>query len=588
MRPIDPVLSLAMSLDSNPGVFALLLGSGVSRSARIPTGWEVVVDLIRKVAALEGESAEPSPADWYLSRFGVAPTYSALLETLAKTPAERMGLLRGYFEPTESERTEGAKLPTAAHHAIAKLMNDGVVRVILTTNFDSLLEQAAEAVGFHPLVLASPDSIDGMPSLAHAEKLILKLHGDYRDTRIKNTPVELDSYHRNTNLLLHRIFDEFGLIVCGWSADWDSALRTALERCKTHRYSTYWVHRGALSPAAQALVELRQATLIQSPGADVFFPALVERIDALRSLSRPHPLSVQVAVETTKRYLEDEERFRIRLHDSVHEIVDELIERTNDDRFPASDRSGVEAAAVAARFQEYEAAVEMALAVVITGSRWGSALSARLWVDAIERAANGHEVTAGITALLNLRRYPALLLLYGAGLAALAGGHYDTVNTLLFGARIRSLNEETPTTVELNGLTVVNNDMAKLLPGLERRHTPVSDHLFDVLREPLRYVIPDGERYAELFDRFECFIALAYIDSGKRGGRWAPFGRFVWRESRGDRSEWTKMVREFESAKSQWAPVAGGFMEGDVARVEKAIASFGEFMSSPSIQGMRW
>ena len=37
----------------------LLLGSGVSRAAGIPTGWEVVIDLIRKVAALENENCDP-------------------------------------------------------------------------------------------------------------------------------------------------------------------------------------------------------------------------------------------------------------------------------------------------------------------------------------------------------------------------------------------------------------------------------------------------------------------------------------------------------------------------------------------------
>ena len=52
---MDPSLSLAISVQSNPGVFALLLGSGVSRSAGMPTGWEIVVELIRKLAALKGE-----------------------------------------------------------------------------------------------------------------------------------------------------------------------------------------------------------------------------------------------------------------------------------------------------------------------------------------------------------------------------------------------------------------------------------------------------------------------------------------------------------------------------------------------------
>lgn len=33
----------------------MLLGSGTSSAAQVPTGWGVVLDLIRKVAALKGE-----------------------------------------------------------------------------------------------------------------------------------------------------------------------------------------------------------------------------------------------------------------------------------------------------------------------------------------------------------------------------------------------------------------------------------------------------------------------------------------------------------------------------------------------------
>ena len=43
---IDPVHALAFSIQSNRGVYALLLGSGVSRASGIPTGWDVTLDLI--------------------------------------------------------------------------------------------------------------------------------------------------------------------------------------------------------------------------------------------------------------------------------------------------------------------------------------------------------------------------------------------------------------------------------------------------------------------------------------------------------------------------------------------------------------
>jgi hypothetical protein len=70
---IDPILSLAFSMHSNKGVYALLLGSGVSRSAGIPTGWEIVLDLVRKIASLKGADCGPDPAAWYARTFKKDP-----------------------------------------------------------------------------------------------------------------------------------------------------------------------------------------------------------------------------------------------------------------------------------------------------------------------------------------------------------------------------------------------------------------------------------------------------------------------------------------------------------------------------------
>ena len=139
MRMIDPIQSLAFSMQSNRGVYALLLGSGVSKSAEIPTGWEIVVDLLGKLAAADGNSADVDSEQWYRQKYGESPEYSSLLDRLARAPTERQQLLRPYFEPTDQEREDGLKQPTAAHRAIAQLVAQGFVRVIITTNFDRLI-----------------------------------------------------------------------------------------------------------------------------------------------------------------------------------------------------------------------------------------------------------------------------------------------------------------------------------------------------------------------------------------------------------------------------------------------------------------
>jgi hypothetical protein len=188
---IDSIDSLTFSLHANKGAYAVLLGSGVSRAARIPTGWEVVEDLICRLARIRGEECGPDPAAWYDRTFGEQPTYSGLLQAVARSPLERQQTMRGYFEPSEAEREQGIKAPTTAHRAIARLVAAGHVRVILTTNFDKLAERAVEEVGIAPTVVSSPDQIQGLPPLLQIPCLVVKLHGDYLDSRIKNTPRSL-------------------------------------------------------------------------------------------------------------------------------------------------------------------------------------------------------------------------------------------------------------------------------------------------------------------------------------------------------------------------------------------------------------
>ena len=156
---IDPINSLAFSVHANRGVYALLLGSGVSRAAKIPTGWEITLDLIDQLADLSGDSPA-APEAWYREKYDKEPDYSALLEDLAKTPAERQQLLRRYWEPTPEEREQGDKAPTAAHRAIAKLVADGYIKVIITTNFDRLIESALGEEGVQPQVLSTVDQIN--------------------------------------------------------------------------------------------------------------------------------------------------------------------------------------------------------------------------------------------------------------------------------------------------------------------------------------------------------------------------------------------------------------------------------------------
>ena len=81
----NTLTTIAFSMYSNKGVYALLLGSGISKSAGIPTGWDVTIDLIRKLAAQNGETDDESKKCLPVSISVKNNTVSSGLGVLAKS-----------------------------------------------------------------------------------------------------------------------------------------------------------------------------------------------------------------------------------------------------------------------------------------------------------------------------------------------------------------------------------------------------------------------------------------------------------------------------------------------------------------------
>ena len=508
---IDPIHSLAFAVQSNPGVYAVLIGSGISKAAGIPTGWDVTLDLVGKLAAVRNERPDPDPESWFRDTFGSTPDYSDLLDQLARTQSERQQLLRGYFEPTEEQREEGEKEPTAAHHAIAALASRGFVKVIVTTNFDKLMERALSAAGIEATVLSTADQIKGAPPLDHIQHLVFKVHGDYLDTRIRNTEAELAQYPEEIDGLLDRIFDEYGLVVCGWSGDWDPALRAALERASSRRYTTYWTTRSRPSAIAQRLIAHRKAEVIQIEDANTFFEKVKEDVTAIEEYAKPHPLSVDVAVTKLKRYMA-EPRHRIRLADLVDETVEEVVAATSADAFSAT-ATEADSVSVTSRVRAYDAACSKLTPISVVAGRWAEAEHWPTWHRALERLGARKPIKGGIysSALRDLQRYPATLLLYALGLGAVEGHRLDFLKSLL-AVHIGGTNEEESAAVEVlqpTDLFEQGQQAMKGLAGMDRRPAPLSDWIHDALRLPAQRILHDNTRFTRVFDELEILIAVA-------------------------------------------------------------------------------
>ena len=525
---MDPLLSLAFSMQSNKGVYAVLLGSGISRAAKIPTGWEVVLELVRKLALLTEENCEPDPEGWYLNKFGHAPDYAALLDQVAKTPAERQQLLRSYFEATEEEQEEKAKQPTVAHHAIANLAANGYIKVIITTNFDKLMELALQDAGISPVVLSTPDQIEGALPLVHTRCCVIKVHGDYLDTRIKNTPSELDSYDAKMDALLDQVFDQFGLITCGWSADWDVALRKAIERAPSRRFTTYWTSRGAPSEIAKQLIQHRAGQLISIKDADIFFPSLQEKVEALERFSEPHPLSAKTAVATVKKYLA-EDKYRIRLYDLINDETIRVIERLDLSGLLATNGE-TSSVAITEKVRKYEATCKQLMAMAATCGQWGGLQTSDI-LQRVQQTLYSATKTGGTVILLEYQRYPLTLVTYAACLGALLSKDLKFINTLLQ-TKLRKEHDRT----ETKALDIVPpfcmlqypKEWGALLEGMSKQKFPLNDWLHKTLSECLGESFSSNDEYTLAFDTIEILLALSF---GKHSGShtWRPPGCYGYR-----------------------------------------------------------
>ena len=575
---IDPIHTLAFSIQANPGIYAVLLGSGVSRASKIPTGWEITLELVRKLARLSGEDCDSNPVEWHLQKFGCEPDYSKMLDEVARTPAERQQLLHRYFEATEQEREDGLKQPTDAHKAIAGLVADGFIRVIITTNFDRLMERALIEAGVTPTVISSTDFIKGAMPLIHTKCCIVKVHGDYKDTRILNTPGELAAYPDELNVYLDRVFDEFGLIVCGWSAEWDEALRSAIIRAPNRRFSTYWATMGEPGAYAKDLIQHRGAQVVPIRGADHFFQSIAELVKSLDTFSRPHPLSTAASVASLKRYL-SEDRFRIQLTDLVGEEVERVIAETRGARFPLQGGPAPGKDTLTPRVRAIEAACSTLISLAIVGGEWSEEQHFPVWERAISRLAATPSPN-GYTVWTALQRYPAVLLLYAIGVPAAMAGRYSLVCRLLK-QRITNWNGVSLPIVQLlppYWFSEHGSEVWRDLDGMDRHHAPLNDWICSYLYNKMQSLAGSAEAFERVFDRFEVLFALAYAVYGERSDDWVPPGCFGYRWANKDR-----VLNEIqESIANQGAEspfIKSGLLGNSIPDFDRALTAFQNTLS---------
>ncbi len=243
-----------------------LLGAGASASAGIPTAGDMVWEFKQRLYTSQRRVSPQSVADLSspvvrsqlqahidgsgnLPRQGAPDEYAALFEAVYPAEMDR----RIYLD----SKMTGAK-PSYGHFALATLMRAQLARLVWTTNFDPLVADACAKVydATGPLTTVALDAPDLATQCIGEERwpIEVKLHGDFRSRRLKNTNDELRHQDERLRHILVDNCRRFGLIVAGYSGRDDSildALDEAAEQDGAFPAGLFWLHRGEDPPLAR-------------------------------------------------------------------------------------------------------------------------------------------------------------------------------------------------------------------------------------------------------------------------------------------------------------------------------------------------
>lgn len=453
------------------------------------------------------------------------------------------------------------------------------------------MENALRERGVEPTIVASVDALAGAEPITHSACYLLKLHGDYKDARILNTEAELSSYPAPYDVLLDRIIDEHGLIVCGWSGEWDRALRAAFLRAPNRRYSVFWAARGQLGSGAEELTNHRRARVISITDADNFFADLKQRVETLEQTQRQNPLSIELLVNSTKRFLAKPE-YRIQLDELLTQEVDRVLAQLDSPDLSPQHAWGQPE--FRDRVRKYESITESLASMAGVLGRWGDGRELPLILDVIQSLyAQAEKIGGGLSVYLNLRSYPAVLVFTAYGLGLARTERWSTLHSL-FDAVIGREHREPIRVVESLFLWAWKgdeNDAWKQIEGFEKLKTPLSDYLLGIFSEWGKRFIGLAPDFVLMFERFEMLGSLAHLERNakasiqqelasnpQQGWTWMPVGRAGWHSGNAD-----KLIAEIQADPMKAALIEAGFVKHDPEFIDLFIQNFGRLAGR-----MRW
>lgn len=248
------------------------VGAGASAAAGIPTAGDLIRKFKRNLYCAKQKVSIEFFAD--LADPNLLARLQQFFDSLNEFSAvEKDDEYAFYFErayPAESDRRRVIEevvktaTPSFGHLALAALLKLDKSRVVWTTNFDRLVEDAiivmqGTSAKFVSATLSEPEL--ALQAINEGRwPIVVKLHGDFQSRRLKNTVDELSAQDAKLRRSLVEACQRYGLAIVGYSGRDKSVLDSLDEAIKGGEgfpQGLFWFQRGdnQVSPRVLSLIE---------------------------------------------------------------------------------------------------------------------------------------------------------------------------------------------------------------------------------------------------------------------------------------------------------------------------------------------
>lgn len=274
---MNPMVRLAANALPGEKKYVLFAGAGVSKDAGIPTAWDLMLKTAGLLYATDNEKIDTNVnlEEWFLKSKYADMQYSELIEKIYPNYPAQQDFLKNYL---------GNKEIGQSHKGIAELARRGIIRAVITTNFDHYIEKSLEESGLEVQVISTDEDLKNSEPLIHCKAVrVYKPHGDLGRGALKNTPKDLEKLSPVMEKELIRVLSEHGVLVVGYSGR-DKCIQR-LFRCRSYiHYPLFWVDPNLPEVEIENVLKGKDYTYIKCTGASQFivdFLNLIERLDDL-------------------------------------------------------------------------------------------------------------------------------------------------------------------------------------------------------------------------------------------------------------------------------------------------------------------